>query len=198
VDREAFAMTRIVGIVVGSLLMLGIFLLALGAGEAPTLLREVVHSEADTTPADTGMAAGKEVPVENSLETNLETGLDTGIDTPVLTVTDSTDPVARSQSAVEEKGFVLDPQLWNQAKEQQETINRDDAAAVLRYQVWSPFRSEWAANGFARRLVLATEVPVEVVNESPGNYQVVFSYRDDEERQARVERIEAVTGLELE
>ena len=195
-------MTRIVGIVVGSLLMLGIFLLALGAGEPPTLLREVVHSEADTTPVDTGMAAAKEVPVENSLdaslETGIDTGLDTGIDTPALAGTGSADPVAGKQPAVEDQGFVLDPQLWNQAKQQQETINRNDAAAVLRYQVWSPFRSEWAANGFARRLVLATEVPVEVVNESPGNYQVVFSYRDDEERQARVEHIEAVTGLELE
>jgi hypothetical protein len=39
---------------------------------------------------------------------------------------------------------------------------------------------------------------VEVVNESPGNYQVVFSYRDDGERQALVEHIETVTGLELE
>jgi hypothetical protein len=198
VDREALAMTRIVGIVVGSLLMLGIFLLALGAGEPPTLLREVVHNEADTTPADTGMAAAIEVPVENSLDASIDTGLDTGIDTPALAVTDSADLVAGNQLVVEDKGFVLDPQLWNQAKEQQETINRDATAAVLRYQVWSPFRSEWAANGFARRLVLATEVPVEVVNESPGNYQVVFSYRDDRERQALVERIETVTGLELE
>jgi hypothetical protein len=79
-----------------------------------------------------------------------------------------------------------------------ETDDRNDAAAVSRYQVWSPFRSEWAANGFARRLALATDVPVEVINESPGNYQVVFSYRDDGERQALVERIETVTGLELE
>jgi hypothetical protein len=183
-------MTRIIGMLVGSLLMLGIFLLALSAGDAPTLLREVVHSETDTTPADTGMAAAKEVPVENSPDTSL--------DTPALAVTDSTDSVAGNQPVVEDKGFVLDPQLWNQSTQQHETISRDDATAVLRYQVWSPFRSEWAANGFARRLVLATEVPVEVVNESPGNYQVVFSYRDDEERQALVERIEAVTGLELE
>ncbi len=39
---------------------------------------------------------------------------------------------------------------------------------------------------------------MEVVNEGPGNYQVVFSYRDDGERQAMVRQIEAVTGLELE
>jgi len=96
------------------------------------------------------------------------------------------------------KELLLDPQRWNQSIEAHETTSHDDAAAVSRYRVWSPFHSEWAANGFARRLVLATDVPVEVVNESPGNYQVVFSYRDDGERQALVERIETVTGLELE
>jgi len=30
------------------------------------------------------------------------------------------------------------------------------------------------------------------------SYQVVFSYRDDEERRLLVEQIETVTGLELE
>lgn len=179
-------MTRAIGILVGTLLMLGVFLLALSAGHAPTLLREVVHSEADTNPANTGLAPAKAAPLENSVAS------------PELAVTDTAGPVTQSQPAGKDNGFVLDPQLWNQSMEAHETTNRDDSAAVLRYRVWSPFRSEWAANGFARRLLLATDVPVEVVNESPGNYQVVFSYRDDGERQALVERIEAVTGLELE
>ena len=179
-------MTRAIGMLVGTLLMLGVFLLVLSAGHSPTLLREVVNSEADTNPAVTELAAAKEVPVENS------------VDSPELAVTDTAGVAAESQPGVKDDGFVLDPQLWNQSMQQHETGNRDDAAAMSRYRVWSPFRSEWAANGFARRLVLATDVPVEVVNESPGNYQVVFSYRDDGERQALVERIEAVTGLELE
>jgi len=67
-----------------------------------------------------------------------------------------------------------------------------------RYLVWSPFKSAWAAQGFARRLTLATDVPVEVRDEGSGNFQVVFSYRDDSERQAMVRQIETVTGLELE
>ena len=73
-----------------------------------------------------------------------------------------------------------------------------DAIEVSRYRVWSPFHSKWAAEGFAQRLSQATDVPVEVINEAPGNYQVIFSYRDDGERQAMVEQIETVTGLELE
>jgi len=179
-------MTRAIGMLVGTLLMLGLFLLVLSAADAPTLPREVVNSGAATSPVDTMPAAAAEVPVENS------------VDSPGLALTDSAALVKQSQPGVEDTGFVLDPQLWNQSMQQHETSSHDDAAALSRYRVWSPFRSEWAANGFARRLLLATDVPVEVVNESPGNYQVVFSYRDDGERQALVERIETVTGLELE
>ena len=61
-------MTRAIGMLVGTLLMLGVFLLVLSAGHSPTLLREVVNSEADTNPAVTGLAAAKEVPVENSVD----------------------------------------------------------------------------------------------------------------------------------
>ena len=174
-------MMRATGILVGALLMSGVFLLALSSGNSPTLLREVVNSEADTNHTDTELAPAKEVPVENA------------VDSPELPVTDTAGIVG-----VKDNGFVLDPQLWNQSMDEHKTTSRDDVAVVSRYLVWSPFHSEWAANGFARRLALATDVPVEVVNESPGNYQVVFSYRDDEERQALVERIETVTGLELE
>ena len=183
-------MTRVIGMLVGTLLMLGVFLLALSAGQSPTLVGEIVNNEADVNHMDTELALAKEVPVENSVDS---AGLPE--DDPV---TDTTGHVEESQPGVRENGFVLDPQLWNQSIDEHEPGNRDEAAAALRYPVWSPFRSEWAANGFARRLALATEVPVEVVNESPGNYQVVFSYRDDGERQAMVECIESITGLELE
>lgn len=79
----------------------------------------------------------------------------------------------------------------------------DDSVAqhgggVGTYLFWSPFRSEWAAQGFAGRLTAATQVPVEVVAAGPGNYRVAFSYQDETERQARVQRIETITGLQLE
>jgi hypothetical protein len=63
---------------------------------------------------------------------------------------------------------------------------------------WSPFRSEWSARGFARRLTSATQVPVEVVSAGPGRYRVAFSYQDETERLAHIERIETITGLSLE
>ena len=180
-------MTRVTGMLVGTLLMLGFFLLALSAGDAPTLVGEVVNSEADASHTHTGPAPA---PVK-------EGRAETSVDKPGLAVTDTIVVAGASPPAASDTESVLDPQLWNQSISEREPGNHADAAA-LHYRVWSAFRSEWAANGFARRLALATEVPVEVVNESPGNYQVVFSYRDDEERQARVERIESITGLELE
>jgi len=177
-------MTRAIGMLVGALLMPGIFLLVLSTGNSPTLVKEVVSSEAVTPVQVSGSVA--EVPVESTL------------DSAVLPGTDTASLAGENQPGVKDNGFVLDPQSWNQSMADHEMVDRDDATAVFRYQVWSPFRSEWAAQGFARRLALATDVPMEVVNEASGNYQVVFNYRDDGERQTLVQRIETVTGLELE
>ena len=63
---------------------------------------------------------------------------------------------------------------------------------------WSPFRSEWAARGFARRLTNATQIPIEIVEAGSSQYRVSFDYRDEAQRQEHVERIESITGLQLE
>jgi len=74
----------------------------------------------------------------------------------------------------------------------------EDSGESGSFLFWSPFRSVWAAEGFARRLTSATQVPVEVVDAGPGEYRVAFSYQDDSERLARINRIETITGLKLE
>jgi hypothetical protein len=74
----------------------------------------------------------------------------------------------------------------------------EDSGESGSFLFWSPFRSVWAAEGFARRLTSATQVPVEVVDAGPGEYRVAFSYQDDTERLARINRIETITGLKLE
>ena len=182
-------MMRTTGILVGTLLVLGIFLLVLSASNSPTLVKEVANRES-VLPAGTLMESGpgaiEEAPVEDS------------IDTEVLAVNDGAvlDEVLTQDDKYRLLG--LDPQSWNQSMGTYETASRNDSKEVSRYLVWSPFKSEWAAQGFARRLTLATDVPVEVRNEGPGNFQVVFNYRDDGERQAMVRQIETVTGLELE
>jgi hypothetical protein len=67
-----------------------------------------------------------------------------------------------------------------------------------RHLFWAPFRSEVAARGFAVRLSADTEVAVEVVAAGSGRYRVGFDYQDETERRALVNRIQVITGLELE
>jgi hypothetical protein len=75
--------------------------------------------------------------------------------------------------------------------------DHEDSDVSGSFLFWSPFRSVWAAEGFARRLTSATRVPVEVVDTGPGKYRVAFRYQDDAERLARINRIETITGLKL-
>ena len=179
-------MMRASGILVGTLLMLAVFLLALSAGISPPPLQRVVSSEADTPPRVIGPLPAEEVPVKDAV----------GSVVPQSSESASQD----DERQLDARGDSLEvnPQSWNQSMESFATDYRKEAAKVSRYLVWSPFRSEWAAQGFARRLTLATGVPVTVISEVPEYYQVVFSYRDDGERQAMVTQIETVTGLELE
>ena len=91
------------------------------------------------------------------------------------------------------------PQRDAQASEPPaDAAHREASSEAGSFLFWSPFRSAWAAEGFARRLTSATQVPVEVVDAGRGEYRVAFRYRDDTERLARISRIETITGLELE
>ena len=177
-------MMRATGFLLGAVLMLAVFLFVLGDGTPPSALQVPVSSAAVTPPPPTDPApAGDDSGAVASLDDE---------DLPDVTGNGlELDPKSRDESLGAYK--TGSP---NVAKT--DDTMPDDTIKASRYRVWSPFHSKWAAEGFAQRLSRATDVPVEVVNEGPGNYQVVFSYRDDGERQAMVEQIETVTGLELE
>lgn len=64
--------------------------------------------------------------------------------------------------------------------------------------VWNPFRSEFSANGFAERLAQATGMDFRVTRVRPGRYEVAFAYLDEEQRQSRLARISAATGLAVQ
>jgi hypothetical protein len=188
-DSEAAAMMRTAGMLLGTLLMLAFFLLVLNAGDpaavAPETVSEIPAGTATVEPdppveLPEGQGAGHEpAPVDYAAE-------------PDSTPRD----VPRPDDG--ETMLVLDPRAWNEAVTAGETAPDNGSEALLRYPVWTSFRSQWAADGFARRLTRATDVPVEVVNEAPGDYRVVLRYRDEGERVGMIRQIEAVTGLELE
>jgi len=226
-------MMRAVGMVVGCLLMLAVFLLALTGGSAwpplqPAASRAVevlVAPEAVEERFVADAVDGRESPVSVSAVPAEGTGLDAVDDALALNsrplnpplavpagappvdaatvrlpppVSELAVPVEAPGPAAGDDGRVLNPQSWNRSLAGYTTAVPEADTNLPRYLVWTPFRSEWAAQGFARRLTQATAVPLEVISGGAGNYQVVFSYRDDAERQAMVAQIEDVTGLELE
>jgi len=103
-----------------------------------------------------------------------------------------------TQSAVEASAPAPAPQPDVQTTTAAGAFDGQDHDQPGTYLFWSPFRSEWAAQGFARRLTSATQVPVEVIAAAPGAYRVAFSYQDELQRQAWIERIQTITGLQLE
>ena len=179
-------MMRTAGILLGSLLMLALFVLVLSSGN---------HSPQPVSDSG-GDAQPQTVTGEPAMPGDVTAGH--GEDRAEVPVAVAAVPEDAPGPEVDDSSLVLDPQAWNQALGPGEGLPENDAVNPSRYPVWTPFRSHWAAEGFARRLTLATDVPVEVINETPGHYQVVFRYRDEGERQTMVEQIEAVTGLELE
>lgn len=102
------------------------------------------------------------------------------------------------QRDFEASGLDQEHHLEAQAEALADDSDRQDSGDAGTYLFWSPFRSEWSAQGFAGRLTSATQVPVEVINAGPGQYRVAFSYRDETERLAQIMRIETITGLKLE
>lgn len=200
-------MMRLTGFLLGSALMLALFLLTLDAGLAPMLVKDVVRNETDIAEASevSEVSEASAAPVSDAADLPAVTPLATpivpvepAIDSAARPVDETVDPVAADSPETTNSTLEIDPQSWNRSMTAYETTDREDAIMESRYLVWSPFRSAWAAEGFAQRLTEATGVPVEVITAGPGNYQVMFRYRDDGERLAMVERIETVTGLELE
>jgi hypothetical protein len=192
-------MIRITGFLVGVLLTVTAFLLVLDTREPRQPVTQVQATGTGTPLGSAGLSVADGAPGDDAV------GSET--DVPAVEVPPAGDPGSadtetgidpepgdRSQSS----GLDLDLRSWNQSRAAFDTVAREPSREVIRYQFWSPFNSQWAAQGFAGRLTSATGVPVEVVVAGPGRYRVAFNYQDETQRLARVKRIETVTGLELE
>jgi hypothetical protein len=189
-DGEAAAMMRTAGMLLGVLLMLAFFMLVLNAGPGPVTVSPATDNG---IPGDTAV-----------LEPEPPAGLPGGQGREHVPVPEDgaaepdPPPGDMPRPDADDTMLVLDPRAWNEAVAAGETASGNGGERLLHYPVWTSFRSEWAADGFARRLTRATDVPVEVVNEAPGDYRVVLRYRDEGEREDMIRQIEAVTGLELD
>lgn len=60
--------------------------------------------------------------------------------------------------------------------------------------VWVPFRAESSARGFAAKLSERLNRPFQVLRAGPGQYLVVFGYRDEAERADVLDQIKTLTG----
>lgn len=60
--------------------------------------------------------------------------------------------------------------------------------------VWTAFRSEASATGFARHLTNAINHPFSVTRVGPGNYQVSYAFTDTAEADRLAEQVELITG----
>lgn len=65
------------------------------------------------------------------------------------------------------------------------------------YAFWSPFRSQFAADGFVSQLQRSTGLDYRVVKLKPGIYEVAFAYSDDSDIEAKLTQISSATGLDL-
>ena len=66
----------------------------------------------------------------------------------------------------------------------------------LAYQkVWSSFRSETSARGFADRMSRLLATDLDVVKLAPGQYEVRFPWKRPEERSALLDDVAALTGF---
>lgn len=70
-------------------------------------------------------------------------------------------------------------------------------SAVHWHSFWQPFTSEISARGFAARLEQLTGLDFQVRRAGAGEYEVAFAHLDDNQRQAHLDRIQTVTGLDL-
>ncbi len=204
-------MMKATGVLVGICLTVAVFLLVMHNREKPpqeTVVESVLEptqtelsaivtaiaEQVDVVPAgaeeDLTSPSGSESewpdadPPSNSVENS---GIDTAAEDPEVP---HAGPEHETALPAENLSRLPADQIQKEADE-----NSNDTGLYL---FWSPFRSTWAAEGFAGRLTVSTQVPVEVVTTAPGEHRVAFSYRDETERLTRIKRIETITGLKLE
>ncbi len=172
-------MIRLIGILTGAAIAIGLLIVALGvpelserepeteallpptSGQVPELVEAVLPAiEPETVPAPDQAPAGSDLPVAELPPPEPE---------------------------------LTDEQLVEQIFTPQPQPLLDEHW----YAFWSPVRSEMAANGFVARLQQTTGMDYRVVKLKPGVYEAAFAYTDQDDIEQKLARISAATGLDM-
>lgn len=168
-------MIRVIGILVGSVIAVGLLIMTLGipelAGPEPA---------EDSLPATEPELVTAPVPDLALVETPAE-------------IPELSEPPAADPPEPEPAPELTDEQLVEQIFSPQPR----PAVEEQWYAFWSPFRSEIAANGFVARLQQTTGMDYRVVKLKPGVYEVAFAYLDEDDIEQKLARISAATGLDM-
>ncbi|MGB5511453.1 MAG: hypothetical protein WBM87_07065 [Woeseiaceae bacterium] len=175
-------MIRLIGILTGSALAVAAIVITIGLPQltakvnAPAQTLPVVVSDTPMAViAETAAASDAALPAatvtEDVTEAVAEAVPETAPETVAETVAEmAADPVVPTPAAIPS-------QNW--------------------YAFWSPFRSELAADGFISELQRTTGLDYRVVKLKPGVYEVAFAYSDPPDRDTKLDRIAAATGLDM-
>ena len=181
-------MFRLIGILVGSALAIALLLFTLGTPQLspPSSSGSVTDQQSSGSITE----PQRNLQVTDSVDTSAPKIPNTGL---------LTDPEPESSETDPELGVALVEQLFAPEDSRELVLPRDPQPASEEhwYAFWSPFRSEIAANGFVAKLQESTGIDYRVVKVKTGVYEVAFSYTDDADIEAKLERISGATGLEL-
>ena len=184
-------MIRLIGILTGSALAVTAMLVAFGVPEltrttdAPVATSPTEAARPDVEPTvveelivETTPRPDPAQPAEPIDETEREIiPLVTDIDVPIAPEVPAEKLAEPVMASAPEPAATMPPDNW--------------------YAFWSPFRSELAADGFISELQRTTGLDYRVVKLKPGVYEVAFAYTDPTDRQDKLERISAATGLDM-
>ncbi len=168
-------MIRLIGILTGSAIAVGLLVVTLGVPEFSEPRPENVAVVAPSTEPDTIEAVAPSV-AEAEPSAERPAAIEPPATEPTLPEPELTDEQLVEQIFAPSPEPVLD-EHW--------------------YAFWSPFRSEIAANGFVSRLQQTTGMDYRVVKLKPGVYEVAFAYTDQDDIEQKLARISAATGLDM-
>ena len=176
-------MIRLIGILVGSAIAVGLLIVTLGIPEFSEPEPEPVAE-----PVGGGLPANELEPVGDDLPANEPEPVGGGLPAIDPEPEPESDPVESDLHAM-----LTDEQLVEQIFEPQP----EPILEEYWYAFWSPFRSEIAANGFVSQLQQTTGMDYRVVKLKPGVYEVAFAYTDQDDIEQKLARISAATGLDM-